>query len=200
MLTVDDVNQLPKQAIIHVSNAQLGAGAFGNVFFATDKSTNVYAVKEINHTKLKTHWEIIKLEKEKFYQDQIRSKHIVRLLGFRKDENGSEFLLLDYCNGGDLRSLLRAKREKQVCLNQAEAQVMAKKIVTAVSDVVLQQYTHRDLKPENIVLNFKHLVSLKTATSNEKLKVTHQNYNIVDNQQDFSIKLIDFGFSELIDL
>jgi len=108
------------------------------VFYAIDKSSKAYAVKEIDYSKLKTHLAIIKLEKEKFYQTQIRSKHIVRLLGFRKDENGSEFLLLEYCNGGDLRSLLNAKRESQGFLKQAEAQVFAKKIIVAETDLVSQ--------------------------------------------------------------
>lgn len=71
-----------------------------------------YAVKEIKSERLKTTLEISKLLEEKLIMKQLTSDSIVSFKGSFTDENGSEFLVMEYCNGADLRYLIKAKGTK----------------------------------------------------------------------------------------
>ncbi|CBN75159.1 protein kinase [Ectocarpus siliculosus] len=61
------------------------------------------------------------------------------------------YLLMDYCAGGDLKTLVRdvAKR----ALTEEEARFYISEIVAALEWVHLHGYVYRDLKPENVLIH-----------------------------------------------
>lgn len=60
-------------------------------------------------------------------------------------------LVMEYCEGGDLRRLM-SKNSNCSGLPEAEVRSILKALRNAISYLHDQRITHRDIKPENIVL------------------------------------------------
>lgn len=130
----------------------LGEGTFGQVFRVCDSEGKVYALKLL---KL---WEIMASERphllkrfEREYETGlIKSDYLVHSLekGIVK---GNAYIVMEYCQGGDLYSALK-KTHLDIVL-------LANHILLGLRDLHLNGKVHRDLKPENVLLrNNSHAV------------------------------------------
>lgn len=139
----------------------VGRGAFGVVRIAHKKQGSVevlYAVKEFKRRSL---------ELDKTYATRLTSefcillllKHpnITQSLDLFKDAKGDYVLVMEFCPGGDLYTLVIAAGR----LEYAEADCYFKQLMRGVNYMHAMGVAHRDLKPENLLL-----------TSSGQLKIT----------------------------
>lgn len=130
----------------YVIAAKLGAGAFGAVFKVT-KGGNTFAMKVIEKTELQNPGDKRRLQRELDTMAYIKHPNTVSLLDFFTDRYNF-YLILEFCQGGDLASHLA----KESPLREKNIAAVFKQIVTAVAYLHAQGIAHRDLKPENILI------------------------------------------------
>lgn len=126
-------------------DAFLGEGTFGQVFRVKDSGGKTYALKLL---KL---WEIMASERpnllkrfEREYETgRISSDYLVHSL-HKGIVKGNAYIVMEYCQGGDLHSALKKTHLDMVLL--------AKHILLGLRDLHLNGKVHRDLKPENVLL------------------------------------------------
>lgn len=81
----------------------------------------------------------------------LRHKHIITLLDSGTLQ-GLFYLVLEYCEGGDVASLMSSRGGK---LSLAEARPILLQTLRALAFAHSQGFVHRDLKPQNILLRGK---------------------------------------------
>ncbi|PAA94003.1 hypothetical protein BOX15_Mlig027817g1 [Macrostomum lignano] len=97
------------------------------------------------------------------------------------------FLVMEYCNGGDLAGYLMDKKT----LSEDTIRHFLRQIARAMQALASRQVVHRDMKPHNFLLNWPEPIwtSLENAISpREKYPPAHQ----------ISIKIADFGFARFL--
>ena len=120
---------------------QLGEGGFGTVYEGRDQAGSLYAVK-----KIVPQGNIADIEEEIKCQYPLKHPNIVRLFAYRSI-NSIFYLLLEYCDGGDLNSRLNSEP------SAASGQKWIVQIADALQYLHAKKIIHRDLKPENILLS-----------------------------------------------
>lgn len=80
------------------------------------------------------------------------SDHIIRLHETIKTKNHF-YLIMDYCNGGNLESLL----EHRLILSEKEVQIIFRQVLKAIKVMRDLKVIHRDIKNANILLHFPNL-------------------------------------------
>jgi serine/threonine protein kinase len=81
---------------------KLGKGAYGDVFLVEDENNQELALKLITVNKIEAEPHLREyLEGEIDVMKQMNSQYIIRLYDHFEDKNYI-YLLLEYCNGGDL--------------------------------------------------------------------------------------------------
>lgn len=104
----------------YVSKRKLGKGAFGDVFLVEHEGKE-YALKVISRSKIdgKDNEHLADyLEGEVECMKVMQGKYIVQLFEFIKDDD-YYYMLLEYCNGGDLLNLQATFKEKVFSLDMA---------------------------------------------------------------------------------
>ena len=87
---------------------------------------------------------------------RIKSKYVIKLIGRRVDkETLDQYLLLEFCNGGNLANFLKAK---QGFLDEKCAHYILKQLISGIKDHSASGVMHRDLKPENIGIVFDDII------------------------------------------
>jgi serine/threonine-protein kinase ULK/ATG1 len=95
------------------------------------------------------------LKKEVDITKLLNHPNIVRLIDYIRTENNN-YLVFEYCGGGDLRGFLKSKSR----LTEPVAQRFMRQIGDALKYLYTNNIIHRDLKPQNIMLTEK----VETAT------------------------------------
>ncbi|KAM9858178.1 serine/threonine-protein kinase ULK1a [Aulostomus maculatus] len=125
----------------------IGHGAFAVVFKGRHKEKHGWqvAVKCINKKNLaKSH---ALLGKEIKILKELKHENIVRLLDYQ-EMGGCVYLVMEYCNGGDLAEYLQSKGT----LSEDTIRVFLQQIAQAMKVLQSKGILHRDLKPQNILL------------------------------------------------
>ncbi|KAG8587801.1 hypothetical protein GDO81_005786 [Engystomops pustulosus] len=137
----------------------IGHGAFAVVFKG-------------RHRK-KTDWEVAikSINKKNLSKSQILLGKEIKIL---KEMPNSVFLVMEYCNGGDLADYLQAKGT----LSEDTIRVFLQQIAAAMRVLHSKGIIHRDLKPQNILLSY---ASRKKSTFSG-----------------IRIKIADFGFARYL--
>ncbi|KAK5610391.1 Serine/threonine-protein kinase ulk1 [Crenichthys baileyi] len=148
----------------------IGHGAFAVVFKGRHKEKRDWevAVKCINKKNLSKSQSL--LGKEIKILKELRHENIVRLLDYQ-EMGGCIYLIMEYCNGGDLAEYLQTKGT----LSEDTIRVFLQQIAKAMKVLQSKGILHRDLKPQNILLC--HPEGRKSCSINT------------------SIKIADFGFA-----
>lgn len=146
----------------------IGHGAFALVFKGRNRKTNEpVAIKAITKKNIGRSNSI--LEKEINILKELHHENIVQLYECNISSVGC-FLVMEFCNGGDLAGYLQSKGT----LREDTIRHFFRQIARAMKVMHDQGILHRDLKPQNLLLSYKK--------SNPKPS------NIV-------IKIADFGFA-----
>lgn len=134
----------------YVLHEVLGAGAFSCVYRATKNSDTAvsYALKVILKSTLIHEGDTERLQREIDTMAFLHHPNIVALHDFFSD--GSNFyLVLDYCQGGDLNDYLIKNNGP---LREQQAANIFHQIVSAINYIHQNGVAHRDLKPQNILI------------------------------------------------
>lgn len=133
----------------------IGRGQFGEVYKGYNKNDNAdVAVKAVNRSKLKgKYYEL--LENEIKVLRSCENPNIIRLYDIKKTTNNI-YLMLEFCNEGDLMQYLKLKKK----LVEEEAVEIFVQIINAFRTLVRNKIMHRDFKLANIL---KHNGVIKIA-------------------------------------
>eukprot|EP00049_Salpingoeca_infusionum_P013979 m.260492 g.260492 ORF g.260492 m.260492 type:complete len:755 (+) comp15562_c0_seq4:925-3189(+) len=146
----------------------IGNGSFATVFRGKRVSDGrLVAIKRIDSSKLKSSKSQKLLKQEIAIMRGLDHPNIVLLLTALEQQNGI-CLVMEYCDGGDLQSLIKSSAplpEELVCH-------IAQQMASALEYLRVNGIVHRDLKPHNVLL------------TGDKQKPT--------------IKLADFGFARTL--
>ncbi|XP_056144761.1 serine/threonine-protein kinase ULK1a [Lampris incognitus] len=125
----------------------IGHGAFAVVFKGRHKEKRNYevAVKCINKKNLAKSQSL--LGKEIKILKELKHENIVGLLDYQ-EMGGCVYLVMEYCNGGDLAEYLHSKGT----LSEDTIRVFLQQIAEAMKVLQSKGILHRDLKPQNILL------------------------------------------------
>ncbi|TNN01438.1 serine/threonine-protein kinase ULK2 [Takifugu flavidus] len=127
----------------------VGHGAFAVVFKGRHRKKTDWevAIKSINKKNLSKSQ--ILLGKEIKILKELQHENIVGLYDVQETPN-SVFLVMEYCNGGDLADYLQAKGT----LREDTLRVFLQQIAAAMRILNSKGIIHRDLKPQNILLSY----------------------------------------------
>ncbi|CAL9683685.1 unnamed protein product [Knipowitschia caucasica] len=127
----------------------VGHGAFAVVFKGRNKEKHDWevAVKCINKKNLAKSQTL--LGKEIKILKELKHENIVALLDFQETAS-SVYLVMEYCNGGDLAEYLHSKGT----LSEDTIRVFLQQIAGAMRVLQAKGIIHRDLKPQNILLSY----------------------------------------------
>lgn len=145
----------------------LGKGSFGTVYYAVKKNTRIpYALKVLDKAAIKRDQLLKYAVTERNVLCAISHPFIVGLnWAFQTPEK--LVLVLDYCPGGDLGSMI--DREKH--LSEDVAKIYLCEIILAVEELHRKDILYRDLKPQNVLLDAQgHAVLTDFGLSKEQVK------------------------------
>ncbi|KAK2818993.1 hypothetical protein Q5P01_024554 [Channa striata] len=127
----------------------IGHGAFAVVFKGRHREKHDWevAVKCINKKNLAKSQTL--LGKEIKILKELKHENIVALLDFQETVS-SVYLVMEYCNGGDLADYLHSKGT----LSEDTIRVFLQQIAGAMRVLQAKGIIHRDLKPQNILLSY----------------------------------------------
>ena len=159
----------------------LGKGAYGEVYLSKKANSNkLFATKRIDKFRADN-------QLKKYFQYEINimkglnHENIIKLEDIKMTAN-NYYVVLEYLNGGDLKSCLHLYMQRyNTPFPEVIVQHLMKQIVRAVAYFHEFNVIHRDLKLDNIMVNF----------DSEKDK---QDLNMMRAK----IKIIDFGCSIVI--
>eukprot|EP00079_Xenopus_tropicalis_P029204 XP_012824444.1 PREDICTED: serine/threonine-protein kinase ULK1 isoform X3 [Xenopus tropicalis] len=151
----------------------IGHGAFAVVFKGRHKEKQdlEVAVKCINKKNLAKSQTL--LGKEIKILKELKHENIVALYDFQELAN-SVYLVMEYCNGGDLADYLHTMRT----LSEDTIRLFLQQIAGAMKMLHSKGIIHRDLKPQNILLS---------CSGGRK-----------SNPNNIRIKIADFGFARYL--
>uniref|UniRef100_A0A0D9Z1C6 Protein kinase domain-containing protein n=1 Tax=Oryza glumipatula TaxID=40148 RepID=A0A0D9Z1C6_9ORYZ len=129
---------------------EIGVGSFAKVYLATHLRTgDVVAVKEIDPRRIDERVRGGILE-EKAILSTLSHPNILRLIDTIQEEN--LYLILEYCNGGDLEGY-RTKGGEDARLPDATARDFMRQLAEGLKMLRGRSIVHRDLKPQNLLLS-----------------------------------------------
>ncbi|KAI5612850.1 serine/threonine-protein kinase ULK1 isoform X1, partial [Silurus asotus] len=142
----------------------IGHGAFAVVFKGRHREKHDWevAVKCINKKNLAKSQTL--LGKEIKILKELKHENIVALHDFQETAS-SVYLVMEYCNGGDLADYLHSKGT----LSEDTIRVFLQQIAGAMRVLQTKGIIHRDLKPQNILLS--HPAGRKSHTNNTCIKI-----------------------------
>ena len=164
----------------YILEKQLGEGSFGKVLetkLATDPS-KLFATKVYERKKIEGTGQFKYLTNECNIMHDLNHPNIVKLVDVKKTKN-HYYIMMEYCNGGELEGDLEKYKEKYgKPFSEELVQYFMRQIIDAFKYIHANGVIHRDIKLENILLHYK--------TEEDK-----NNLNLMNA----TAKIIDFGFA-----
>ncbi|CAO2611611.1 Serine/threonine-protein kinase Nek5, partial [Lemmus lemmus] len=130
----------------------IGEGTYGKVYLAKHKTeSNQCVIKEIDFTKEKE-----ASKKEVVLLAQMRHPNIVTFFGSFQ-ENSRLFIVMEYCDGGDL--MQRIRRQRGVLFSEDQILCWFVQISLGLKHIHDRKILHRDIKSQNIFLSKNGMVA-----------------------------------------
>ncbi|KAL4486464.1 hypothetical protein ABPG72_018418 [Tetrahymena utriculariae] len=133
----------------------LGQGSFGQVFLVEDSAKNKFALKIIKKDQLKKQPKLHQYTQSEIeIMKQIKHPNIMELVSSEKNED-TYYLLLEYCEGGDLNKHIQSlKKKNEFSIEQISKEFL--EILDAFDTLHYNHIIHRDVKPDNILYQKGH--------------------------------------------
>ena len=141
----------------------LGKGTFGEVFYTTIQGETIpYATKVYDRELIEQNKDLfIYLKNEITIVKSLDLPNIVKLKEVKKTKKHF-YIVMEYCNGGDLYNFLQKYQEKNKCSFSEEiVQYLMRQIMSAMHYLHSKNIIHRNIKLENILLQFDSEVQKK---------------------------------------
>jgi len=131
--------------------AFLGTGTFGRVTLVQDKKNGeVMALKAMSKAQIVAHRQQENVMNEKDIMVMCNSPFILKLFSTYKDSQ-KLYLLLEYCNGGELFTVLHTADRDGV--PERQAQFYSVCVLAGLQHMASKDIAYRDLKPENALID-----------------------------------------------
>jgi serine/threonine protein kinase len=143
----------PKVLRQYILGRSLGSGSYGKVREGIDpQSMQRIAVKIIDRKKiLKMTGGDYVIQREIRIHRKLKHKNVVQLLNsFKNERKGKLYIVVEYCNGGSLQSLLDRAPNKRLPLKQARELFSC--LLDGLEYIHSQKIVHKDIKPDNLLL------------------------------------------------
>ena len=148
---------------------KIGEGGFGTVYRAVHPLIGkVAAVKVLSRMYSAQPEMVSRFVAEARAVNQIQNSHIIDIFAFGRLEDGRHYYVMEFLNGLPLEDYIT----KCGRLEPAEAVSILRSVAKALDAAHAKGIAHRDLKPDNVFL--------------------------VDNDGEYSPKLLDFGIAKLL--
>jgi serine/threonine protein kinase len=161
----------------------LGKGSFGEVFFTKVKGddSKKYATKKLDREQIENTEAIKYLKNEITILHNLQHPNIVKFVDIKKTKK-HYYIVMEYCNGGELSKALEEYQEKfGKPFSQEIVQHFMRQIISAFKYIHGLKIIHRDVKLDNVLLNYE---SEKDKEDLNLMKAT--------------AKIIDFGFASQV--
>lgn len=155
----------------------IGHGAFAVVFKGRLKEnpTSTVAIKSIVKKNLAKSQNLLGKEINILKElTKLHHENVVALLDCKESSN-YVFLVMEYCNGGDLADYLQAKGT----LSEDTIRLFLIQLADAMKALYVKGIVHRDLKPQNILLS-------------------HSGPKLHAKPSEIKLKIADFGFARFL--
>ncbi|KAA6354762.1 MAG: hypothetical protein EZS28_049711, partial [Streblomastix strix] len=87
--------------------------------------------------------------------------HVVEPLGyFLNEDKDKAYLVLEYCENGDLRQYIQKMKDSGTEITEAKAFELIRQVTLALNQLHMNGIIHGDIKPENILLTKDFQVKL----------------------------------------
>jgi len=159
---------------------ELGRGQFGSVYLTKlDNDNTPYATKVYDRQTVEKAGDLLRyIKTEATILKNLNHPNIVKLKEVKKTKK-HYYIVMEFCNGGELSANLRKYQAKyNKAFPEEIVQYLMKQIVGAINYLHNLDIMHRDIKLDNILLHYD---------SEEDKK----NLNIMKSK----VKIIDFGFA-----
>ncbi|ORZ16975.1 kinase-like domain-containing protein [Absidia repens] len=131
----------------------IGAGSFGSVHRAVQKSSHKVVAIKIMKRKLTSATECDHLLECKILRLLPPHTNIVKTLDIFFAPSHELYFVLEYMNGGNLYQLIKEKRDTDSFFTLGELRDIMRQTLAAVAHIHHNHIFHRDLKPENLLLS-----------------------------------------------
>lgn len=176
---------------------RLGSGSFAIVYkgekiIDANGQTETVAIKAITRNSEKLTKKVLEnLEKEISILGRYRHPNIVCLTQVSKTDKHF-YLVLEYCAGGDLQTLIRSRKAGK--LTERLARRLMRDLTAGLKFLWGQQLIHRDIKPQNLLLTgLLPLDELYDPSKFDTDEIERRRVNFCTNS--FHLKIADFGFA-----
>lgn len=135
----------------------IGTGGFGKIVCVRRKADQKeYVWKELHYGKMNKKDRANVVTEVNILRSLRPHPHIVRYYDRIVDKKSSKlFIVMEYCRGGDLASLIRRHRAEKCYIAEDFVWKMLAQITSAVKQCHRMNILHRDIKPANILLDLK---------------------------------------------
>ena len=131
---------------------KLGQGAFGSAYKVLNKdNNNIYVIKKIEMTNAKEE-EKSQIKNEATILSGIDSQYIVKYYDSFSDNNSFN-IVMEYCNGLDLRKFIDSHRKKKKFIEKELIYQIISDICLGIKEIHSRNLIHRDLKPDNLFIS-----------------------------------------------
>eukprot|EP01017_Pseudomicrothorax_dubius_P040621 TRINITY_DN6381_c0_g1_i3.p1 TRINITY_DN6381_c0_g1~~TRINITY_DN6381_c0_g1_i3.p1 ORF type:complete len:337 (-),score=62.55 TRINITY_DN6381_c0_g1_i3:18-1028(-) len=163
---------MPKVVESYVLERKIGSGQFGEVFKGYDKTTNRdVAVKVVKRELIRGKFMDL-LENEIKVLRTCNNINIIKLYDLKKTQNNF-YLVLEYCNEGDLSDYLKAKKNSNVLLHERNKYVF---LASVSEDAISLRVRYSDIASfllikKLFILIGKLKLALDTKTNHLSLEI-----------------------------
>jgi serine/threonine-protein kinase ULK2 len=176
---------------------RLGAGSFATVYKGIKVSNTItgadtVAIKAITRTSEKLTKKVLQnLEIEISILQTYRHRNIVCLQDVQKTERHF-YLILEYCEGGDLQQLIRSRKAGR--LSERLTRRLMRDLSAGLRFLWQQELVHRDIKPQNLLLTGAlPLDEVNDPDRTEEMEAARRQTNFPSAL--YCVKIGDFGFA-----